>query len=311
MDYISVMHKRRQVFFGPRVEYIHFPFRIDVHASPVDGNQPVYIDVNHQDSSSLDLVCEAQSPTQEDLIRASYYTYTVELRRSIKWKSRWSNIYTLTHRNVFNTWANPFNGFTRLVLYILLSVVVGLLFRNVRDQFDDLGIDARVSLLFILSALYPWLSGKLLVPFTQSKTPSPIIQPVIVIPFAIYEFKPLFKKEQRQYSGFTCALANFFGMVPFIAVYTVMVALLTFYIPDLVNFGVFYGILLLALLVGESSVYAVVSTIPPPHTLLALALASALFLINALVQGYFQTFEELPSLRGFTSLVLRRTRLDC
>ncbi|KAF0684679.1 Aste57867_23356 [Aphanomyces stellatus] len=190
--------------------------------------------------------------------------YTQDLRPSAL-----SQLTMLMHRNSLNNIRNPGVYGVRIVMYIMLSLMVGSVY-----AYDTVEEDLT-ALLFYVQAFLVFMS-------------------VAVLPFFI-EQRVVFNRERANssLSVFSYVVANFLAALPGIALIAVISSGIVVGLAGLNSFGYFVLNLFLSLVVAESLMHVLGAT--APHYIIGIALGAGVFGMFMLVEGFMVPYKSIPA----------------
>jgi hypothetical protein len=183
-------------------------------------------------------------------------------------------LFALISRNHYNNVRNPGLWMVRIVLYTILSLVVGLLY--LKSASRDLEIDplAITPMLFYVQAFYVFIS-------------------VAVLPFFIDELQ-VFGRERANGSlnvG-SYVIANFVTALPAIALISLISSLLIVELAGLNSFGWFFLNMFLSLVVAESLMHVIGAIVP--HYIIGITLAAGIYGLFILCEGVMVPRNAIP-----------------
>jgi ABC-type multidrug transport system ATPase subunit len=180
----------------------------------------------------------------------------------------------LLKRNLIYSSRNPGVIIIRLIMYSMLSVMMGLMFFNNGNKSDDAAIQARVSAIFFIFAFMVFMS-------------------ISVLPFYIMD-KATYDRERmnNDYQLLPFVLAQFVSTIPGIFLISLAASAIVVPMMALNNFPVFLSLLFLSLLVAEGFM-AVVALIVPQF-IIGIAMAAGVYGMFMLCEGFFQIKSEIP-----------------
>jgi hypothetical protein len=140
---------------------------------------------------------------------------------------------SLFYRNIMNNILNPGTFGVRLVMYIMLALLVGLMYVDLDDDTDHSGVNSRTSLFFYVAAFF-------------------IFMTIAAMPFFMME-RAIFEKEKlnKLYGSVPYAFSQTIAAIPGVFLITLISSILIVFMCGLNNFGVFLCDMFLMLLVGE------------------------------------------------------------
>ncbi|KAG7377676.1 hypothetical protein PHYBOEH_000744 [Phytophthora boehmeriae] len=276
---IMILTAGETVFFGPREHIIpHFAatgYTCPTHMNPaeyfislVNADFEGHADIkklllSYANSSVAAAVAqdiEADNAVKQDIVCA------VPIKPSAL-----RQFVVLMKRNSLNNMRNPGIYWVRLMMYTMLSFMVGTMYLSTNDAISE---EDLVPLLFYVQAFLVFMS-------------------VAVLPFFI-EQRAVFMRE-RANSGlnvFSYAIANFLASLPGIALIAVVSTLLVVLLAGLHAFGYFLLNLFLALVVAESMMHVIGAAVP--HYIIGIALGAGIFGMFMLCEGFMVPRESIP-----------------
>lgn len=174
-----------------------------------------------------------------------------------------------------NNILNPGTFGVRLVMYVMLALLVGLMYVNLDDDTDHSGVNSRTSLFFYVAAFF-------------------IFMTIAAMPFFMME-RSIFEKEKlnKLYGSVPYAFSQTIAAIPGVFLITLISSILIVFMCGLNNFGVFLGDMFLMLLVGEQ--IAVLFAVLVPHYIIGMALVAGIYGFFMLVEGFMKIYSDLPS----------------
>lgn len=180
----------------------------------------------------------------------------------------------MTQRYGINSVLNPGIIFVRLAMYIMLCFCIGFMYFQLGTSFNHSDIVSRASLLFYVDAFLVFMS-------------------IAVMPFFMIE-RGIFEKEvgNRLIKPVNYQLAMFFSSIPAVAIIAIVSSLLVNLIAGLNGFGIFFVILFLSLICGES--LAMLVSLLVPHFIIGMAVVAGLYGIFMICQGFLIIPSRIP-----------------
>ncbi|CAK4354690.1 unnamed protein product [Aphanomyces euteiches] len=218
--------------------------------------------------ASCELNARLRKSIQQDRVNmASSFIpkeYTQDLR-----PSGFSQLAMLMHRNSLNNVRNPGVYGVRIVMYIMLSLMVGSVYVYDTKE-EDL-----TALLFYVQAFLVFMS-------------------VAVLPFFI-EQRSVFNRERanNSLSVLSYVIANFIAALPGIFLIAVISSGIVVGLAGLNSFGYFLLNLFLSLVVAESLMHVLGAV--APHYIIGIALGAGVFGMFMLVEGFMMPCKSIPA----------------
>lgn len=183
-------------------------------------------------------------------------------------------ILSLCHRNLLNTVKNPGIIGIRLVMYTMLSFMIGFMYFDLGSNFNHSDIISRTSLLFYVDAFLVFMS-------------------IAVLPFFMIE-RGIISKEVKNklYSPVHYQIARFVTSLPGVAAIALVSSLLVNLVANLNGFGVFLAFLFMSLVIAES--LAMLVSLVVPHYIVGMALIAGLYGTFMLCQGFLIVKDDIP-----------------
>ncbi|KAL1504553.1 hypothetical protein AB1Y20_010953 [Prymnesium parvum] len=181
---------------------------------------------------------------------------------------------TLSVRNLKNNVRNPGIFWVRFVMYVMLSLMIGLMYLNLGDDFSTSSITSRVSMIFYVAAFLVFMS-------------------VAVLPFFIMERAGFLRERCNGAYGVPAAVLS--QMVCFFpGVFLIALCCTVCIVPlsGMNNFGVYLACLTSALFTAEAAMCFIGSCVP--HYIIGIALGAGQFGFFMLCQGFFIVRDEIP-----------------
>jgi len=181
---------------------------------------------------------------------------------------------SLCKRNLFNTVMNPGIIGVRLLMYIILTFIIGFIYFDLGNSFSQQDIVSRTSLLFYVDAFLVFMS-------------------IAVLPFFMME-RSIVNKEVKNklYRPLYYQFARFVTAIPGVALIAILSTILVVLPSDINGFGVFFAILLLSLIIAES--LAMLVSLIVPHYIIGMALIAGLYGVFMLCQGFLIVKSDIP-----------------
>jgi ABC-type multidrug transport system ATPase subunit len=162
----------------------------------------------------------------------------------------------------------------RILMYTLLSFVIGVMFLKLGNDKSDSSILSRTSVLFYVGAFMVFMS-------------------IAVLPFFVTQ-RGVFTKERCNgtYKVPEYVLSKFIVSLPGVFALAIIPSLLIV-LPALLNgFGIYLSTLFLSLLMAEAFMSFIAACVP--HYIIGIALAAGLFGFFMLCQGFFIVKDDIP-----------------
>ena len=184
-------------------------------------------------------------------------------------------LFELTRRYLWNLICNPGILGTRVVMYSMLSLMIGILFFDLEDNTSHASVMSRIALLFYSVAFFVFMS-------------------VAALPFAVIERGIVEKEVRNGYYHpacfqFTQAIAS----VPGTFLLALMTTSITLAMTDLRNFRAYFINMFLALNCAEA--LAQLASHMVPHFIIGIALIAGVYGMFMLLQGFMLVPSEFPS----------------
>ncbi|RLN90233.1 hypothetical protein BBJ28_00014547 [Nothophytophthora sp. Chile5] len=177
----------------------------------------------------------------------------------------------LLQRNLANNWRHPGVFWLRVLMYVLLSLMVGTMYLSTNGGIQP---TSMVSLLFYVQAFLVFMS-------------------VAALP-ALLEQRAVMEREMRSYAlslaGYT--FSNLLAALPGIALISLLASLLVVFLANVNSFGSFFLNLTLSLVAAESVVHLLGAAVP--HYIMGIALGAGLFGMFMLCEGFMVPFASMP-----------------
>lgn len=181
---------------------------------------------------------------------------------------------TLSKRNLLNNLRNPGIFWVRFAMYTMLSLMIGLMYLELGDDFSPSSVLSRINILFFVAAFLVFMS-------------------VAVLPFFIIE-RATFLRERGNgsYSVGTFVLSNVLMALPGIFVIALASTALIVPLAKLNGFGVYLAALTAALFTAEGFMSLTGALVP--HYIIGIALGAGVFGFFMLVEGFFIVKDDIP-----------------
>uniref|UniRef100_A0A7S4HE97 ABC transporter domain-containing protein n=1 Tax=Prymnesium polylepis TaxID=72548 RepID=A0A7S4HE97_9EUKA len=185
-----------------------------------------------------------------------------------------STFVTLCHRFTLNNLRNPGIYWVRLVMYVGLCLMCGLMYLGLGDEKDYSSINSRTSLLFYIAAFLVFMS-------------------VAVLPFFMME-RPTFTRERMNgaYAVGPWVLANMVCALPGLIVISLLSTACVVPLAGLHGFGLFFTALLCSLFAAEGFMCLVGALVP--HYIIGIALGAGAYGMFMLCEGAFKVKDDIP-----------------
>jgi len=181
---------------------------------------------------------------------------------------------SLSRRNLLSTALNPGIIGVRLLMYIILTFIVGFMYFDLGNSFTQKDIMSRSSLLFYVDAFLVFMS-------------------IAVLPFFMMERSIVYKEiKNKLYRPFQYQIARWVTAIPGVAIIAIVSTILVVLPADLNGFGIFFVILLLSLIIAES--LAMLVSLLVPHYIIGMALIAGLYGVFMLCQGFLIVKSDIP-----------------
>lgn len=180
----------------------------------------------------------------------------------------------LIQRYFLNLFMNPGIILVRLAMYLILCFIIGFMYFQLGSYYSQTDIVSRTSLLFFVDAFLVFMS-------------------IAVLPFFMIE-RGIVEKEvhNKLYSPIHYQVAMFLTSVPGVAIIAIVSSLLVNLIANLNGFGVFFLILFLSLVCGES--LAMLVSLVVPHYIIGMAIIAGLYGVFMICQGFLIVRDQIP-----------------
>ncbi|EGZ12217.1 ABC transporter-like protein [Phytophthora sojae] len=178
--------------------------------------------------------------------------------------------FVLVKRNMTNNWRHPGVFWLRVLMYVLLSLMVGTMYlssNNIKDV-------SMVPLLFYVQAFLVFMS-------------------VAALP-ALLEHRAVMEREMRSYAlsltGYT--MSNLLAALPGILLISVLASAIVVFLANVNSFPTFLLNLTLSLIAAESLMHLLGAAVP--HYIMGIALGAGLFGMFMLCEGFMVPFSDMP-----------------
>ncbi|GMF17341.1 unnamed protein product [Phytophthora lilii] len=194
-----------------------------------------------------------------------------EMLRAMR-PSRLDQFCVLLSRNLANNWRHPGVFWLRVLMYILLSFMVGTMYLSSNQQITS---SAMVPLLFYVQAFLVFMS-------------------VAALP-ALLEQRAVLEREVRSHSLHLASYttANLLGALPGILFISSLASFIVVYFAHVHSFGSFLLNLTLSLITAESMMHLLGAAVP--HYIMGIALGAGLFGMFMLCEGFMVPFAAIPA----------------
>ncbi|KAE8993591.1 hypothetical protein PR003_g22542 [Phytophthora rubi] len=186
--------------------------------------------------------------------------------------SRLDQFCVLLHRNMANNWRHPGVFWLRVLMYILLSFMVGTMYLSSNQEITS---PSMVPLLFYVQAFLVFMS-------------------VAALP-ALLEQRAVLEREVRSHSLHLASYttANLLGALPGIMFISLLASFIVVYFAHVHSFGSFFFNLTLSLVTAESMMHLLGAAVP--HYIMGIALGAGLFGMFMLCEGFMVPFTAIPA----------------
>ncbi|KAE8977760.1 hypothetical protein PF002_g14201 [Phytophthora fragariae] len=186
--------------------------------------------------------------------------------------SRLDQFCVLLHRNMANNWRHPGVFWLRVLMYILLSFMVGTMYLSSNQEITS---SAMVPLLFYVQAFLVFMS-------------------VAALP-ALLEQRAVLEREVRSHSLHLASYttANLLGALPGILFISLLASFIVVYFAHVHSFGSFFFNLTLSLVTAESMMHLLGAAVS--HYIMGIALGAGLFGMFMLCEGFMVPFTAIPA----------------
>jgi ABC-type multidrug transport system ATPase subunit len=276
---VVILTAGQTVFFGPRVDMMpHFAslgYACPEHEDPAehfisiantdfDGHGDIPVLVSGYAASAV--AARLQEAIQADAVglhamRAFERVPSSPVRQLL----------VLLQRNLLDNLRNPGIFWVRLIMYTVLSFMMGTMFLS-----TNTGLVAH-DIVYLLTYANCFL----------------VFMSIAVLPFFI-EQRAVFLRERTNsnLNVFSYVIANFLGALPGIFLIALSSTLLVGYLADLNSYGIFLLTVFLSLMVAESLMHLVAACVP--HFIIGMALGAAVFGWFILCMGLFVPRPAIP-----------------
>ena len=181
----------------------------------------------------------------------------------------------LTLRNFKNLFMNPLVLIVRVVMYIMLTFMVGAMFWNVGGRYNEESVIARASVLFYVDAFLVFMS-------------------IAAVPAFMME-RAIVEKELRNklYHPWTFQMSNWFTSWFGVILIAIVSSLFVVFMCNLNRFGIFLVNLFLSLMIAEGLAFLVALIVP--HYIIAMALIAGLYGMFMICCGFFIVYNDIPA----------------
>ncbi|CAI5746885.1 unnamed protein product [Peronospora destructor] len=177
----------------------------------------------------------------------------------------------LVKRNMTNNWRHPGVFWLRVLMYVLLSLMVGTMYLSSNTEIKNTSI---VPLLFYVQAFLVFMS-------------------VAALP-ALLEHRAVMEREMRAYAlsltGYT--MSNLLAALPGILLISVLASVIVVFLAHVYTFSTFLLNLTLSLIAAESLMHLIGAAVP--HYIMGIALGAGLFGMFMLCEGFMVPFSDMP-----------------
>jgi ABC-type multidrug transport system permease subunit len=185
-----------------------------------------------------------------------------------------TRFFSLLFRNLSNNALNPGIYGIRLIIYLVLSLLVGILFIGTGDNDERQGVDERAALCFGPAAFFVFLT-------------------VAALPFFMIE-RGIFEKEKRNnlYSVATYVSAYTVAAIPGVFLIAFLTSALIVPMSGLYNYGN-YALFMFILLMGGEQMAMLVSALIP-HYIVGMLSLGGIYAIFMQLEGFFKVHSDIP-----------------
>ncbi|CEG47790.1 atp-binding cassette superfamily [Plasmopara halstedii] len=178
----------------------------------------------------------------------------------------------LVKRNLTNNWRHPGVFWLRVMMYVLLSLMVGTMYLSSNREITNMSM---VSLLFYVQAFLVFMS-------------------VAALP-ALLEHRAVMEREMRSYAlsltGYT--MSNLLASLPGILLISVLASTIVVFLARVYSLPTFLLNLTLSLIAAESLMHLLGAAVP--HYIMGIALGAGLFGMFMLCEGFMVPFDDMPA----------------
>ncbi|KAL4156482.1 hypothetical protein PRNP1_005513 [Phytophthora ramorum] len=257
LGYVCPMYSNPAEYF---VHLVNLDFHAGLHLEPFvraleEGSEPQRLRVE-----------VARDRSMRDVNLINY-----EMLRALR-PSRLDQFCVLLQRNLTNNWRHPGVFWLRVLMYILLSFMVGTMYLSSNQEITSA---AMVPLLFYVQAFLVFMS-------------------VAALP-ALLEQRAVLEREVRSHSLHLASYttANLLGALPGITFISVLASFIVVYFAHVHSFGSFFLNLTLSLVTAESMMHLLGAAVP--HYIMGIALGAGLFGMFMLCEGFMVPFSAIPA----------------
>lgn len=177
----------------------------------------------------------------------------------------------LFKRNLTNNWRHPGVFWLRVMMYVLLSLMVGTMYISSNRDIAD---TSMVSLLFYVQAFLVFMS-------------------VAALP-ALLEHRAVMEREMRSYAlsltGYT--MSNLLASLPGIFLISLLASAIVVFLARVYSFPTFLLNLTLSLIAAESLMHLLGAAVP--HYIMGIALGAGIFGMFMLCEGFMVPYDDMP-----------------
>ncbi|EOD34886.1 hypothetical protein EMIHUDRAFT_363297 [Emiliania huxleyi CCMP1516] len=185
-----------------------------------------------------------------------------------------SSFLTLCHRFSLNNAKNPGIYWVRLVMYVMLCLMIGLMYIGLGDEYDYSSINSRTSMLFYIAAFLVFMS-------------------VAVLPFFMMERSSFLRERSNgAYGVVSWVSANFLCSLPGLALISILSTACVVPLAGLNGFGTFFAALFCSLVAAEGFMCLVGALVP--HYIIGIALGAGVYGFFMLCEGAFKVKDDIP-----------------
>lgn len=177
-------------------------------------------------------------------------------------------------RSLINILKNPGIILVRLILFILLTLLIGLCYLNLGDKFEHNDIISRIGMICYCESFLIFMS-------------------ISVLPFYITDIN-IVKKELNNmlYNPLHYIASQFVVSIIGVSLIAITSSVFIALLSKINGFGIFFLILFLSLFVAESICRFV--SLLVPHYIIGIAIAAAIYGIFMLTQGFLIVKDDFP-----------------